>query len=89
MTLKTVFWSTISSDPETSAAWEQGLSGGVNSVDPARRAQFTVIANRLIFLFQNVHYQRRKGVVDDELWDAWLASLDEFLALPGFHEVLE
>ena len=28
-------------------------------------------------------------MVDDELWGAWLASLDEFLAMQGFRDVLE
>ena len=72
-----------------SSVWEQGLAEGVIAVSPSDRAQFSINVRRLIYLFQNVHYQRRKGVVDDELWDAWAASLDEFLVQTGFAEMVE
>ena len=81
------FWQTLSSDTSTSRIWELGLKEAP-SLSEAERAQFTISARRLIYLFQNVHYQRRKDVVDDELWDAWAASLDEFLTEPGFVEVI-
>ena len=83
-----IYWSSISGDAELSALWEAGLSGGLQALSPYRQPQFSITAGRLIYLFQNVHYQRRKGVVDDELWGAWLASLDEFLAMQGFSDVL-
>ena len=83
------FWQSISGDPSASDAWERGLAEGMAELAPQEKAQFSINARRLIYLFQNVHYQRRKGVVDDELWDAWAASLDEFLALPGFAHMVE
>ena len=82
------FWSDLVSEPGAAALWQNGLDNGVESLEPGGRERFTVTARRLIYLFQNVHYQYRKGVVDDELWDAWLASLDEFLGEPGFEDVL-
>ena len=84
-----LYWSSISGDREMSALWDAGLDGGLMALDENQRPQFSIAARRLIYLFQNVHYQRRKGVVDDELWGAWLASLDEFLAMQGSRDVLE
>ena len=81
------FWSDLAGDAEAARLWENGLDEGLEPLAAGDRERFTVTARRLIYLFQNVHYQNRKGVVDQELWDAWLASLDEFLAEPGFQEV--
>ena len=78
-----LFWSGISSDAEQSDTWQAGLDGGLQSLNSDQQPQFSITVRRLIYLFQNVHYQRRKGVVDDELWGAWAASLDEFLARQG------
>jgi hypothetical protein len=83
-----LYWSSISADAELSALWEAGLDGGLQVLSPGQQPQFSITARRLIYLFQNVHYQRRKGVVDDELWSAWVDSLDEFLAMQGFMDVL-
>lgn len=82
------FWSDLAGDAGAARLWEQGLDSGPEPLAEGDRERFTVVARRLIYLFQNVHYQYRKGVVDEELWEAWLASLDEFLAEPGFREVL-
>ncbi len=83
-----LFWQSISADAKLSALWDAGLAGGLDTLQPAERSQFTITVRRLIYLYQNVHYQRRKGVIDDELWGAWLASLDEHLAMQGFDDVL-
>lgn len=83
-----LFWQSISADAQLSSVWDAGLSGGLDALQPAARSQFAITVRRLIYLYQNVHYQRRKGVVDDELWSAWLASLDEHLDMKGFTEVL-
>lgn len=83
-----LYWSSISGDAELSALWKAGLDGGFQALSPNQQPQFSITTRRLIYLFQNVHYQRRKGVVDDELWSAWVASLDEFLAMKGFIDVL-
>lgn len=83
-----LFWSGISIDAKLSASWQAGLDGGLQSLSSDQQPQFSITARRLIYLFQNVHYQRRKGVIDDELWGAWVASLDEFLVQRGFTEVL-
>jgi hypothetical protein len=53
-----------------------------------QQSQFRTVAKRVIYLFQNVHYQRRKGVVDDEFWAGWVTSLDEFVGQQGFQDVL-
>lgn len=82
------FWSDLASDAGAARLWQQGLDSGLEPLVEGERERFTVVARRLIYLFQNVHYQNRKGVVDEELWGAWLASLDELLAEPGFREVL-
>ena len=82
------YWVSISEDPVLSTIWVAGLDGGIESLDPNQRAQFSISIRRLIYLYQNVHYQRRKGVIDDELWEAWVVSLDEFLEKRGFVEVL-
>jgi hypothetical protein len=82
------FWSDLASDAGAARLWQQGLDSGLEPLAEGDRERFEVVAQRLIYLFQNVHYQYGKGVVDEELWDAWLASLDEFLAEPGFREVL-
>ena len=83
-----LYWQSISADAELSALWDAGMEGGLEALEPAQRSQYTITVRRLIYLYQNVHYQQRKGVVDDELWNAWLASLDEHLATSGFLEVL-
>lgn len=83
-----LFWQSISTDAELSALWDAGMAGGLQALQPAQRSQYTITVRRLIYLHQNVHYQRRKDVVDDELWNAWLASLDEHLGMKGFTEVL-
>jgi len=82
------FWSDLASDAGAARLWERGLDLGLEPLAGGDRERFTVVARRLIYLFQNVHYQNRKGVVDEELWAAWVASLDEFLAEPGFRDVL-
>ena len=69
-----LFWQSISVDQELSALWDAGLRDGIQALQPAEQSQFAIATRRLIYLYQNVHYQRRKGVVDDELWSAWLAS---------------
>jgi hypothetical protein len=81
------FWADLASDAGAARLWQQGLDTGLESLEEGDRERFTVVVRRLIYLFQNVHYQYRKGVVDEELWEAWLASLDEFLFEPGFREV--
>ena len=83
-----LFWQSISGDAELSALWEAGMEGGLEALEPAQRSQYTITVRHMIYLYQNVHYQQRKGVVDDELWSAWLASLDEHLAKKGFNDVL-
>lgn len=83
-----LYWSSISGNAELSALWEVGLDGGLQALSSSQQSQFSITIRRLIYLFQNVHYQRRKGVVDDELWGAWISSLDEFLAKQGLREVL-
>lgn len=84
-----LFWQSVSDDAELSSIWDAGLAGGLEVLDPRQRSQFSVTVRRLIYLYQNVQYQRRKGVVDDELWHAWLASLDGHLAMSGFNDVLD
>ena len=83
------FWSDLTSDATIAQLWGKGLEGGLEKLEPSERARFVLSARRLIYLFQNVHYQSRKGVVDAELWTAWVASLDEFVVQPGFLDVLE
>lgn len=82
------FWLSLSDNAELSALWQSGLELGLDALRPEQRSQFVVTGRRLVYLFQNVHYQRRKRVVDDELWGAWLASLDEFIAQKGFRDML-
>ena len=83
------FWSDLTGDATMAQLWEKGLEAGLEKLEPAERTRFVLAARRLIYLFQNVHYQSRKGVVDDELWTAWVASMDEFVVQPGFRDVLE
>ncbi len=83
------YWSSLSSNKELSIIWNQGLKNGMSSLNTDEQTQFTISIRRLIYMFQNVHYQRRKDVVDDEMWDAWVASLDEFLTEPGFQDVIQ
>lgn len=83
------FWSDLVSGPGVADLWQRGLDGGLKGLTAEERARFTVTARRLIYLYQNVHYQNRKGVVDAELWDAWAASLDQYLAYRGFRDVLD
>ncbi len=65
-----LYWSSISGDRKMSALWDAGLDGGLMALEENQRPRFSIAPRRLIYLFQNVHYQRRKGVVDDELWGA-------------------
>ena len=83
------YWSSLSSNKELSIIWNQGLKNGMSSLNTDEQTQFTISIRRLIYMFQNVHYQRRKDVVDNELWNAWVASLDEFLSEPGFQDVVQ
>lgn len=83
------FWSDLVSEPGVADLWQRGLQLGRENLTSEERARFNVTARRLIYLYQNVHYQNRQGVVDTELWDAWVASLDEFLTYQGFNEVLD
>ena len=34
---------------------------------------------RFVYLFQMVHYQYRKGMVDDEFWEAWDEAWIEYI----------
>jgi len=83
------FWADLGGDPVAVQLWQAGLRGGLANLDTPERDRFVVIARRLIYLYQNVHYQNRKGVVEEDLWQAWAVSLDEFIAEPGFSEVLD
>ncbi len=83
------FWSDLTGDATMALLWEKGLESGLQNLEPSDRTRFVLAARRLIYIFQNVHYQNRKEVVDDELWLAWVASIDEFLVQPGFRDVLE
>ena len=68
-----VFYSDLSSDPDLARIWELAPAG-ISNIPEEDRPQWNIIALRLILLFQMVHYQRRKRMVDDELWEAWDAS---------------
>ena len=83
------YWSSLSGNKELSIIWNKGLKNGMSSLNTDEQTQFTISIRRLIYMFQNVHYQKRKDAVDDELWDAWVASLDEFLSEPGFQDVVQ
>ena len=52
------FWETPVSDAAASSLWDTGLRGGLEAIAPDQQARFTLTARRLIYLYQNVHYQR-------------------------------
>lgn len=83
------FWADLGGDADAVVLWQKGLEEGLDALGSKSRDRFVIIARRLIYLYQNVHYQNRKGVVEKDLWQAWVASLDEFLAEPGFIEVVD
>ena len=48
------------------------------------RPQFHQLAVGLLRLYENLHYQYRKGLIDPDLWPAWVSTIDGFLRMtPG------
>ncbi len=48
------------------------------------------MALRWVYLFQMAQYQRRKGMVDDEYWEAWDTAWIEFICTNvGIREAYE
>lgn len=43
------------------------------------RPQFHQLAVGLLRLYENIHYQYRRGLIDPDLWPAWVATIDVFL----------
>lgn len=81
------FYSDLANDPVLARLWKQ-TSDGLDNATEADRPRMEMMIERYIFLLQNVHYQRRKGMVDDEMWTAWDEGWVEFIAMnKGFQEV--
>lgn len=83
------FYSDLANDPVLARLWRQS-SEGLETVSDKDLPQMEMLIQRYIFLLQNVHYQRRKGMVDDEMWTAWDEGWIEFMAMnKGFQQVYE
>jgi len=63
-------FSDASSNPTIARIWKQA-AGGVANIPEEDQPQWEQMAIRWIYLYQMVHYQHRKGMVDDEFWEAW------------------
>ncbi len=55
-----------------------------DDVPVGARPQFHQLAMGLLRLYETLHYQYRQGLIDADLWPAWVATIDGFLKLsPG------
>ena len=83
------FYSDISLNPDLARIWEIAPKGSA-SIPEEDRPQWNILATRTILLFQMVHYQRCKRMVEDELWEAWDASWIEVMSTHiGIREAYE
>ena len=72
------FYSDVTTNPDLAKLWELGAKGA-DSIPEDQRPEWNVMAFRFMYLFQMVHYQRRKGMVDEEFWEAWDTAWVEFM----------
>ena len=73
------FYSDVSNDADLARIWKQGAHG-IDEVPPEDRPRWEMLGQRYVFLIQTVHYQRRKGMIDDEFWTAWDQGWIEMIA---------
>lgn len=43
------------------------------------RTQYRLIHKQLIDMYQTHHYHYERGIIDDDLWQTWVAQLDDGL----------
>ena len=69
----------IASNSAVADLFDRGMRGGIDSLQGAERTQFSLIHKQLLDLYQTHHYHHEKGIIDDELWNTWVAQLDDSL----------
>ena len=72
------FYSDASSNPTLARIWKQAAEGTTN-IPEEDQPQWEQMAIRWVYLVQMVHYQHRKGMVDDEFWEGWDWAWIEFI----------
>ncbi len=61
----------------------------VSVLSPAEQFQFERIIGAQLSLTYSAYVQHRRGLMDQEVWDAYLNAIKRYIASPGFVEIWE
>lgn len=58
-----------------------------STLNRTEQMQFIFIATRIFRTFYEQHFQWREGMMDEAIWNSWLAQFNEAMKTPGWQEV--
>jgi len=77
----------IGKDAQLSSLVQKGLSS-FDKLDSDEKFQFVLIFTSVYRRFENVFYQNKKGLLEDELWKGYSYSMTAFINTDGGKEFL-
>ena len=78
----------MSTDADVAAAYLTGI-GREATQDAVRRMQFQAFATAQMFGWQDSFSQHERGLLDDDIYKAMRASVDQAMRHPAFREAYE
>lgn len=71
------FDESIATGPGMANLFNRGMKDGAGSLEGAEQTQFWLIEKQLMDLYQTHHYHYENGIIDEDLWQNWVAQLDD------------
>ena len=71
------FDESIATDPGMADLFTRGMRNGIGSLEGAEQTQFWLIQKQLMDLYQTHHYHYESGIIDEDLWQNWVAQMDD------------
>lgn len=65
--------------PEVAKLWIKGRSGEVLKGDEVAQEQYAALVSAYLTFHENIHIQREKNLLDDEIYQAWDNDLENFV----------
>ena len=79
----------LSRDTTLLDVWIRGAENGLDSLVEPEKLQFYLLSKQLLDQFQTHHYHYEKGMIDQDLWEAWESTfVDDLQKWPGYSEVI-
>lgn len=70
------------SDPEMTQLWSTMLDG-IELISPEEREHAVHVLYDFVRLAETLHYQYRKGMVEESMWSGWETIYRAYLTAPG------